>query len=155
MYSLPTGTIVPKSTDSPDLPPNFKVGDRKKHPPVSVTLTYVDFSMWHIQIQRLGQLPRNYYYAPNETDAYPKQISMASLLRFHLLFANLTVQEKVIIWPQLTGWMAFIDPEKFAVRTAGFAVYPPPSVSDDEPSSSDEIMATFEQLAKGKEMQDV
>jgi len=111
MLSSHPGTSVPKSFDSSDLPPNFKVSPRRKKPIIGITFFHLSEGEWEVWFMRMGKRPAK----------YTPSARLASLLVN--LIRGLEVQNMAFTSADLTGWSCIIDR----------AVYPPPKVSQGQP----------------------
>ena len=112
MLSFTNGTLVPKSLDSPDIPPIFTPPLRQKNPIQVVDLQYLGDGEWEVMFFR-HQKPAKMYHA-----------SRSPISFLICVIKELELLDLADIMPNSKGWTAYIKP----------AVYPPPSVSSDEPS---------------------
>ncbi len=97
------GTIVPKSVDSPALPPNFKVSPKQKRPIIAVVLRYPGSQEWEVIFMRGGKAAKSY-----NASLVPVALLCRVIYEYQLL-------DFVTISPKITGWVAYVDK----------AVYPP------------------------------
>lgn len=109
MHRVTSGTFVPKSIDSPALPPDFKVPRRLKLPIIAVTMRYLGPWKWKITFMKRGQKPKSYHTSIGPVAYLTKVVCHLERMKF------------ASISPEIAGWTAYVDR----------AVYPPPKEVQD------------------------